>query len=91
MNNWIGWSTVEEYLRDNNVFFSFDEHGVQCQNVSITTHLDIYSMKYSNDNHSWFVDWDSSPECKIEDVKDVFAVLFGKENDWEEKFEEMTE
>ncbi len=44
-------------------------------------HLDIYDMNGTE------VEWDSNPEVKTEDIKDLLACLYPKE--WEQKFKEF--
>jgi len=84
MNEWIGYSAVESFLENEGFeayIIDMDEYGINISGY----HLDVYSMKYDG---CWLVDWDGSPECKREDVKDLFANLF---SDWTLKYNELLE
>lgn len=82
---WITWTEIDEFLREIGVEFYYEEDGISCHHGDKKTHLDVYSME--NRDGSWGPDWTASPECKIENVKDCLACLFGDE--WTEKFKEL--
>jgi len=83
MMNWISYSVVESYLKKKSINISFDEYGLRGVKGNKKTHLDIYSMKYEE---QWKVDWNSNPECKIEDVKDFLAVFY---KDYKKEFDKL--
>jgi len=75
MNNWICWGTVEEYLESKDIELSFNEFGLVGIKGKKVSKLDIYSMK----NYS--PDWESNPECKVEDVKSFLCVFYNNYNE----------
>ena len=80
LGSWLGFATVQDFLIGKGISFmnyDYNEYGVEIEGFEDNppSHLDIYSMKY--DGYRWVVDWDSNPECKVSNIKDVFAVIFG--------------
>jgi len=80
MYNWISINSIVEFLSKEGIeITSKDEYGV----FFGKHHLDVYSMKNGE------IDYESSPEVKVEEFKDILASVFDQK--WEEKWKEFQE
>lgn len=83
IQDWFSVSCVLDYLGSLNIEYEFDKFGLTAYGEE-NTHIDIYDgMMYKNGE--WIIDWENSPECKTEDIKDLIAGIL-KRKDWEKNF-----
>ena len=80
IGNWVTYGQIEKFLEKTEIDISFDEDGLVGVLGKKNAHLDVYSMKGTQ------VDWESNPECRIDDIKNFLAVFF---KNYDEKFEEL--